>query len=207
LKSRISRILLVTTIVVFLFSVFYLDHYQKRVFKIVLDKPNPTEYIFSTPRTELYFTIFERFGVEGLSIRTIRNRLIIPEKIVNLLSQQKNGYDIFLESDISDVKSKIYKRKNNEFLDYRVSFYLHLEMINWSETKVSIITIDPQIIIGRELLPSPPFMVRRDKTQTVEPSTIEEYQILLEIGNLLGERNMPPLVLPNDSCKTEIFKY
>jgi hypothetical protein len=197
----------ISTVVIFLFSVFYLDHYQKRIFRIILDRKNPTEYIFNIPRTELYYTLIEKFGIIGLSVHTLRDKLIIPQKITDLLSKPKNGYDIFLGSTVIDCKSKVYKRKDNEFLEYHVSFYLHLEMVSSSQTKVSITSIDPHIIVGRELLPYPPFMVRRDKTQLVEPSTIEEYQILLEIGNLTGERDMPLLVLPFESNKTEIFKY
>jgi hypothetical protein len=49
--------------------------------------------------------------------------------------------------------------------------------------------------------------VRRDKTLTVEPSTIEEYEILLKIGNLVGEKNMPSLILPNEKNKVEIVKH
>ena len=93
-------------------------------------------------------------------------------------------------------KSKIYLKENGDSLDYLAGFYLHLESINESHAKISITTIDPRVIIGRELLPSPPNMVRRDNTMLVEPSTIEEYEILLEIGKLVGEKNMPPINLP-----------
>jgi len=41
----------------------------------------------------------------------------------------------------------------------------------------------------------------------VEPSTIEEYEILLEIGKLVGEKEMQLLILPNEKSKIEIVKY
>jgi hypothetical protein len=93
-------------------------------------------------------------------------------------------------------KSMNYKRKDSGTLDYEAWFYLHLETLDEMKTKISIKTLEPRIIVGRELLPTPPNLVRKDKTMAVEPSTIEEYEILLEIGRLVGENDMPPLSLP-----------
>ena len=79
-----------------------------------------------------------------------------------------------------------------------VLFYLHIEKLNDSITKVIIKTIEPKIVIGKELIPSPPHMVRKDKTMVVESLTIEEYEILIEIGKLVRERNMPTINLPEN---------
>jgi hypothetical protein len=62
---------------------------------------------------------------------------------------------------------------------------------------VTVKTIDPRIITGQAFLPTPPHFVRKTKTIDVEPSTIEEFSILLEIGKLLGETGMPNLKKPN----------
>jgi hypothetical protein len=104
-------------------------------------------------------------------------------------------------------KAKLYRSEKGGSLDYWAWFYLHLESIDNTNTKVTITTFEPEVIVGRELLPSPPHFVRRDKTLTVEPSTIEEYEILLKIGNLVGEKNMPSLILPNEKNKVEIVKH
>ena len=143
---------------------------------------------------------------------SIKDKINVPSEISKLFSQVINKQvinkqDIFLLSDGGYWKSKIYQKKNAVFLDYRVSFYLHLENIDENHTKVSIKTIEPNVIVGNDLLPSPPHFIRNYKIMVVEPSTIEEYEILLEIGKLIGEKEMPLLILPNEKNKIEIVKY
>ena len=96
---------------------------------------------------------------------------------------------------------KIYLKENGDSLNYLAGFYLHIEEIDSTHTKVSIMTIDPKVVLRRELLPSLPHMVRMDKTMSVDPSTIEEYGILLEIGRLVGEKDMPSIYLPEKKLK------
>jgi len=73
---------------------------------------------------------------------------------------------------------------------------LHIKSIDGLHSQITVTTIDSKIVIGKEMIPKPPHFVRKDKTLAVEPSTIEEYEILLEIGKLVGEKGMPPLSLP-----------
>lgn len=178
---------------------------KSRVYKIVLDKKNPVEYIFNTQEDHLYETIISKLNFEGLLLPKVKIKILRPD-ILELYPQTANDKDVFLWSISSYCKSKIYKNKDGAFFDYEVSFYLHIEAIDETHTKVSIKTIDPKIVIGRELLPSLPHMVRKDRTIDVEPSTIEEYELLLEIGNSLNEMNMPSIILPNDKSKTELKK-
>jgi hypothetical protein len=117
-------------------------------------------------------------------------------EISDLFSQPANKLDFCLMPVYYISKSMIYKRENGSSLDYEAWFYLHLEAAEKNMTKVNIRTIEPKIIVGKELLPLPPHFVRKDKTIQVEPSTIEEYEILIKIGNLVGEKDMPALNLP-----------
>jgi len=169
---------------------------QNKITKIELGNKNPVDYIFSTSKDSLFKAITKDIILMKLPVMTIKNRRIIPPEILELLLIENNKQDIFLWSVGDHWKSKIYQKKDGEFLDYLVSFYLHLEKIDESHTTVSIKTIEPKVIIGMELLPSPPHFVRNNKTIAVEPSTIEEYEILLEIGKLVGEKDMPPIHLP-----------
>jgi hypothetical protein len=132
---------------------------------------------------------------------------MILEEVSNMFSQKGNSLDFCLESINYIGKSKIYFAKGRGFLDYQAWFYLHLESIDNKHTKVRISTFKPEVVVGRKVLPGPPHFVRRDKTLTVEPSTIEEYEILLEIGNLVGEKKMPPLILPNEKNKVDLVKH
>lgn len=169
---------------------------KDKITKIELINKNPTEYIFNASKDSLFMSLTKDIIFMRLAVMTIKNKRIIPSKISELLFQVNNNQDIFLESIDSYCKSKIYKFEKGEFLDYWVSFYLHLEKIDENRTKVKISTIDPKVVAGRELLPKPLHFVRKNITISVEPSTIEEYEILLEIGKLVGEKDMPSLKLP-----------
>jgi hypothetical protein len=169
---------------------------KNKITKIELINKNPIEYIFKSSKDSLYKLITSQFNLKDLSLLTIERRIIMPSEVSEMFSQQKNNLDIFLWSIGVYRKSKIYKEKG-VFFDYWVSFYLHLEQIDQKHTKVNIITIEPKIIVGKEWFPGPPHFVRNNKTIIVEPSTIEEYEILQEIGRLIGEQNMPSLILPD----------
>lgn len=169
---------------------------KDKITKIELINKNPVEYIFNISKDSLYKIITSKLYINNLSLLTVENRLIMPSEVSEMFSQPKNTLDIFLYSIGVYCKSKIYKEKG-VFLDYWVSFYLHIEQIDQGHTKVSITTIEPKIIVGKEWFPGPPHFVRKDITISVEPSTIEEYEILLLIGELIGEQNMPSLILPD----------
>lgn len=166
---------------------------QEKITKVELTKKNPVDFVFEISKDSVYELITTKLNMHIL-LMTVKNKRIIPPQVFDKLSQPGNASDIFLWSIGTYCKSRIYKNDKN-FLDYWVSFYLHLESIDHNKTKISITAIGPKIILGKELLPSPPHFVRRDKTITVESSTIEEYEILLKIGKLVGEKDMPPLHL------------
>ena len=180
---------------------------NRGILKSSLDQKNPTEYVFNIPLDSLNKTIVSQLDLKDLMLLTVKNKIIMPLEVSELISQSENNLDIFLYSIGVYCKSRVYKKQSGEFFDYWVSFYLHFEKIDESHTKVIIKTIEPKIIVRKELLPSPPHFVRGSKTIAVEPSTIEEYEILLEIGKLVGEKEMPILILPNEKSKIEIVKY
>lgn len=168
---------------------------QDKITKIELINKNPVEYIFNISKDSLYKIMTSKLYINNLSLLTVEKRIIMPPEVSMMFSQQKNNLDIFLWSIGVYCKSKIYKEKG-VFLDYWVSFYLHIERIDQRHTKVSITTIEPKVIVGKEWFPGPPHFVRKDITISVEPSTMEEYEILLKIGNMVGQKDMPPLNLP-----------
>jgi hypothetical protein len=172
---------------------------QDKITKIKLINKNPVEYTFNTSKDSLFKTMTVKLTfLRIMSIMSIKDKSNVPSEISELFSQGINKQDIFLLSDGGYWKSRIYQKKDGEFLDYRVSFYLHLEKIDENHTKVIIKTIEPKVIVGMEFFPSPPHFVRNNKTIAVEPSTIEEYEILLEIGKIVGEKDMPTLILPDE---------
>jgi len=81
---------------------------------------------------------------------------------------------------------------------YKTLFYIKLDEVNIENTRVSIFAYQPKIVIGSEVR----FDIHHDYQRfaieiPAEPSTIEEYQILLRIGEAIGVKDqMPKLVLP-----------
>jgi hypothetical protein len=83
---------------------------------------------------------------------------------------------------------------------YCTSFKLRIKKLNTNMFKVTVYTIDPRIAIGSHISFKDPsnWGGRIATMEPAEPSTIEEYQILLGIGEALGVKDqMPPLVLPS----------
>ena len=178
---------------------------QSRIYELQLPNKNPVEFVYKIQKDSLYYLLTNKHRFLGMDVFTIKNKRIIPPESSSLYILPENSKDVYFQSFGIHNKSKIFCNKQNEFCDYWVSYYLHLDSITVHSTKVTVTTIKSEIVIGQKLLPSPPHFVRDNKTITVEPSTIEEYLILLEIGKMTGENNMPKLILP-DSTNKSILK-
>ncbi len=201
-----NRILRITAIGLILFSNIVFASCQKKVFKRIMDKKNPVEYVYNSSIDSLQSIISRQLEINNLMVWDSRHGIMVAEEVSKLFSQKGNSSDFCLESLDFEKKSKIYLAEDGDPFVYLAWFYLHLESIDEAHTKVRITPIEPKIILGLELLPTPPHFVRRFKEMTVDPSTIEEYEILLEIGNLVSEKDMPPLILPNEKNKVELVK-
>jgi hypothetical protein len=203
IKMRKYGILLILLFILFAIS------RNKKILKTTLERKNPIEYVFNVSIDSIHkMSIKNKYSLfEHAAVWTIKEKLIIPMEIVNNLEKPANKYDMFIDARFDNLKSYTYKNHEGEYLEYLVSFYIHLDSIDISKTKVSIETFDPKLIRDHDLLPSPPHFVRNPKWLIGEPSTIEEYSILLNIGKSIGEKNMPSLILPDMNTKFEIVKY
>ena len=74
---------------------------------------------------------------------------------------------------------------------YLADFQLKIEALGVGRTRVEVVTIDPQVIAGRALMPGRHF-TRPNIYVPVEATSVEEYRLLLRLGELLGEPGMPP---------------
>lgn len=168
---------------------------KDKITKIELINKNPVEYTFNSSKDGLY-NLLKQLRINEMKLYDATHGNIVLDEISELFLRPQNKLDFCLMPLYYICKSKIYQSKNGDSLEYRAWFYIHLEAIDLKKVKVSILTIEPEVIIGKNFFPTPPHFMRRDKTLRVEPSTIEEYEILLEIGKLVGEKGMPPLQLP-----------
>jgi hypothetical protein len=121
----------------------------------------------------------------------------------DLLTKAGNENDAYLVGMEAPVgESKVYF-KNGQPLIYYADFHIHLTAVGLQRTRVEIFTYDPNVVTGVDESWSPhgPSFIG----VKVDPTTVEEYQILLGIGAQLGTKDMPPLVTPgSDSPVKEL---
>ncbi|HLN74510.1 MAG TPA: hypothetical protein VK205_14555 [Prolixibacteraceae bacterium] len=208
LKKNIQYLILI--IIAFSILVIFLC-YSNIGYRVKrLDEKNPTSYIFHTSYDQLKEIIRGDFS-KGLSkdISDRRSVLEIGSRQWNVndeislyllylgdtvFEKPENKLDLYLtpSGDRTVSYSKVYK-KFWKSLEYFAEFQLHFEPINENETKITVITHAPEVLYSGSPVFSGHAYVNFKK---VEPTTIEEYEILLRIGKLIGEKDMPPLKLP-----------
>lgn len=174
-----------------------------------LASANPTEYTFQLPIDSLkgnilmYFHAADYIGTNEtykkvFAFETESNVkmpvLFTPETKQNAVFARK-WFDeagaenqIFLYNDGTTWPSALHFSKGSA-LPFRTSFVLTLTPVSDAETKVSIKAERPVVIQGQECCGSHgPY----GKEHPVPPTSIEEYTLLLFIGEQLGLK-MPPL--------------
>ncbi|WP_291530026.1 hypothetical protein [Bacteroides sp. UBA939] len=157
-----------------------------------LDNPNPTSYIFDASIEQVRIAIVNN----AEKIRWYHLWSEIEDKETIHYTDIKMDAWLNCHGGGNNVLSKIYFRFGKP-LPYFVEFHLHLDSISEHKTKVEIFTLDPEIFLfgigyGH---------IGFSRSKKVPPSTIEEYEILLAIGEQLGERDMPPCNYPKKWLK------
>ena len=108
-----------------------------------------------------------------------------------IFEQHGNTIDFYLHTYGHAIKSRSYFALG-ESLSYVATFGVSV-ITEGQDTVVSIIAIDPSVLKGfGGIGPQGPYEAK----VPVEPTTIEEYSLLLYIDNLLGVTDMPSLRLP-----------
>ena len=103
-----------------------------------------------------------------------------------MFEKPENKLDLYLvpTNNPAVSYSKVYK-KFWKSLEYSAKFQLHFTSINENETKIDVITNNPEVLyFGSDIFKTGHSYVY---FKEVEPTTIEEY---------VGEKDMPSLKLP-----------
>jgi hypothetical protein len=84
--------------------------------------------------------------------------------------------------------------KEGQPLIYYADFHIHLTAMDERKTRIEIFTYESCVVAGLDESWSPhgPSLI----FVQVDPTTVEQYQILLGIGEQLGTKNMPQLITP-----------
>jgi hypothetical protein len=165
-----------------------------------MPEKNPMTYEFDASIPEVHQAIRDRFvNRPGMALEFASDSSIVWGDPV--LKRPENINDAFIWNRHGDT-SRVYVRKAS-YVMYVVPHLIHISAVGEKRTEVEVRAIDPHIVIGvkfpRNVLPPD---VGGALTKPVPPSTIEEYQILLEIGKGLGvEGSMPKLIMPEQAAR------
>ena len=142
-----------------------------------LQSPNPTSYVFDAGIEDVRKAIITR--VED------SHTVYAKEDYENDIFSKNIKNDALLVG-ICDVKSKMFFRFGKP-LPYFPEFIIHLDSISEKKTNVVVFTSDTTIVVGGIGFGH----VGYTWEKKVSPSTIEEYEILLLIGQQLSQEGMP----------------
>jgi hypothetical protein len=191
---------------------------QSQVRARVLKAKNPTSYEFDAPLKRVKTAITNAFGLEWRREQEMKTQIVrwgwhstevsqgaalywkgqADVSSRNLLTKPGNEDDAYLEGSLFCVgRSQIYFRKGQPLV-YFADFHIHLAAVNPQKTRVEIFTYGPRVVAGvsRFHAHGPAFVF-----VDVAPTSVEEYQILLRIGEQLGAKDMPSLVVPKPDAE------
>ena len=131
------------------------------------------------------------FAVEGGE-----NALFTKNYAKDMFANERNKDDLYLHSHGALIGGSPLYLGGGMPLPYSAEFQLHFDAIDPNKTRVSVITHNPRVYNGTVCCGLHGY---KSNTVPVEPSTIEEYKILLFIGRRLGMNDMPMLKLPEGS--------
>ncbi|MBS0630750.1 MAG: hypothetical protein JSS11_02470 [Verrucomicrobia bacterium] len=151
--------------------------------------PNPTEYTFKA------------------SVETVAEAVsLIPKKstrfadffVANLPTTDGAKKILSLAKALGKVNSHDVYYYRSKPADYLALFDISLYETPAGSTRVTISTIGPRISVPGHGFNLHSFRFDQDRSIPVQPTTVEEYEILLLIGAIVGEKGMPPLSVPED---------
>jgi hypothetical protein len=166
-------------------------------FKIAmrLHPPNPTEYVFHTGFTSARSAVWQT-----LSEYDFRYRQMIAEDRGTvhhdtLLDAESNRNDIRLYAYEDIGRSAMYYSWWGR-LKLNASFQIHFDSIAPGLTRIAIRTFDAEVMSGIRPGLGDNLTLLKPCYSPAPPSSVEEYELLLVIGRLLGEQGMPELRKP-----------
>ena len=171
-----------------------------------LSQKNPTSYVFPGPVPEvrgklltafndfqLMRDFFSSFSPNNPSLYFAvesREHAVFSEQI---FADRDNQDDVYLHSHGDWIDPSPVYFGGGKPLRYRAEFQVHLTTVDANRTQVSVITHKPSVINGSVCCGLHGY---KSNDVAVQPTTVEEYRILLFIGRVLGVSGMPPLRLP-----------
>ena len=169
---------------------------------------NPTLYEFDAPLDAVRRALNEARGENWQNTQQPFEGAVLAWKgngdpfAKDALTKPGNQSDAYLHGMGYAVgKSRVYLKDGQE-LPYYADFHIHITAISASRTRVEVLTEDSRVEAGTEWHP----FARAGVFVVVPPTSIEEYQILLDMGKALGVRGMTNLMAPDRNAPTRTIR-
>ncbi len=183
-----------------------------RIKKKILSSPNSTSHIFQFPRNILkdaLATLFRSTQWRSPDLKQVFSHYsdgysmhvefrAVYAKDNTYYEKPKTENEIFLDSYLSAWDSPLYYFKGKP-LPYITSFSLKLDSMDNERTLIIVKAIHPEIFICPfywEQCSTCSVDVMDLRTRKVKPTIIEEHTLLLFIADMLGDKTVEPLKLP-----------
>ena len=162
-----------------------------------MQEKNPTAFEFPVEKRAVLDAICSRpwedlWLKNGLSLNTNDHGAFGRD----VLAQPGNEDDIYLTSfhfPITD--SPVYRSLTGKQLPFTADFHVHVVTLGPFRTRVEVRALNAEVINGSYFSPGI-HGFWQIRYVAVAPTTIEEYRILRSIGEALGEKQMPPIRIP-----------
>ena len=167
-----------------------------------LPSPNRTAYTFDASVDEVHDAVrrmyeqqfTERSGYSFSPVFAGEDTGL--EDIAAILAEPANRNDVYLSYMHNPMGMSAVYAVGGKPVPYLADFHLHITADGPGKTRVEARAVRPEVIAGKTLLPRH-HMTRANIYLPVEPTTVEEYGFLLEIGRNVRQTGMPPLIVPS----------
>ncbi|HEX2868064.1 MAG TPA: hypothetical protein VHO03_13545 [Ignavibacteriales bacterium] len=202
--KKLSVILLVIVLVISLAitALYFLVKGKEISYrKLTLHQKNPTSYVFNYDVKRMWDTIksvqndFDReldnTRPISLTLHYIGTDLFTVDSVIFVKPENRHDFVLFSFHE----EYKLYSSAEGR-VSYSATFHIHLDSLERNKTRVTIFTLYSTIFVDvNSIIQHAPGAYNY---YPVEPTTIEEYQILRAIGKKMGIiQTMPELILPD----------
>ena len=175
-----------------------------------LPAPNPTTYSFPLPLEEVHTRALQAFSIkhqigdpifgrsaskfhlEPVLFAECSTNAVIGEAVFR---DPANAHDIYLHTFHTPFAISSVYRGREGGLPFIAAFHLHLAS-SGSNTVVTVTASNTEVVNGTKFGFGSCGPGQGWNCERVQPTTVEEYSILLYLGRYLGITNMPAVILP-----------
>ena len=180
-----------------IFIVFIIIFFSGCVLTKYQAELNPLFFNFNAPIEDVRKEVIEQFSERKYKSLPLQEGYSESHREYFKLSELENRNHFFLNKygEYTTGKSEYYRNFWGKKLELYPSYHIVLDSISENQTTIEIISVPRVKRKGIDTNHGIP--IYNTWEEQVKPSTIEEYEIIMLIGEALGEKNMPEVKRKN----------